>query len=234
VKESIFTIKNAVLRRGGQAEPFVRLLSVIELFESEILSIIGPSGCGKSTLLDVIGLVLRPDSAEDYDLSVANGRRYTSLHRSDEVQLMKLRRRHFGYILQSGGLIGSMSVKENVLTASRFSDQLLDQIWYANLLDILGLSGLTQRKPRELSGGQRQRVAIARALVHKPRFVLADEPTAAVDAQLANEVCEAFRQAAKQLGATVIMVTHNKDLAYEYSDRVLDLGEREQSTLLRI
>ena len=234
MKLPILTIKNAVLRRGGQAEPFVRLLSFIELFESEILSIIGPSGCGKSTLLDVIGLVLQPDSAEEFEISVANGISYSSLHRSDEVQLMKLRRCHFGYVLQSGGLIGSMTVKENILTASRFSDQSFDQIWYSNLLDILGINGLAERKPRELSGGQRQRVAIARALVHKPRFVLADEPTAAVDAVLANEVCEAFRQAAKLLGATVMMVTHNKDLAYQYSDRVLDLGDRDQNTLARI
>lgn len=215
-------------------EPFTVRLSEFDLLPGEILSIVGPSGCGKSTVLDVVGLVLRPESAEEFVLTLASGMSHSFLHRRSENFIMELRRRHFGYILQSGGLVGSMSVKENILTASRFSDSALDTSWYSALLEILGIKDLTHRKPRELSGGQRQRVAIARALVHKPRFVLADEPTAAVDARLADDVCEAFRRAAKELGATVLMVTHNREMADRFSDRLLDLGNSAYSPESRI
>ncbi len=230
----ILSIRNAILTRGGRVEPFTVRLSEFDLLQGEILSIVGPSGCGKSTLLDVVGLVLRPESAEEFVLTLASGMSHSSLHRRPENLIMELRRRHFGYILQSGGLVGSMSVKENILTASRFSDRPLDTSWYSALLGILGIKDLTHRKPRELSGGQRQRVAIARALVHKPRFVLADEPTAAVDARLADDVCEAFRRAAKELGATVLMVTHNREMADRFSDRLLDLGNSAYSPVSRI
>jgi putative ABC transport system ATP-binding protein len=230
----ILSIRNAKLCRGESNDAFRVHLSELVLFKGEILSIVGPSGCGKSTLMDVIGLILRPQSAEEFGLTLSCGTSHQSVHRCPEPLVMKLRRQQFGYILQSGGLIGSMSVKENILTASRFSDRPLDLDWYATLLRILGLIDLPSRKPRELSGGQRQRVAIARALVHKPRFVLADEPTAAVDAQLAEEVCEAFRQAAKQLEATVVMVTHNREMADRFSDRLLDLGNAMTSPVSRI
>lgn len=234
MEEGILSIRNAVLRRGTVAEGFSIRISELSLQQGELLAILGPSGCGKSTLLDMIGLILPPVSAEAFDLDLGGGRLFRSLHRAREQRLMTLRRRHFGYILQSGGLIASITVRENILTAVRFSDRSLDQGRFSMLVDALGLGGLLSRKPRELSGGQRQRVAIARALIHNPQMVLADEPTAAIDHNLAQEVCGVLRDCAKQLHTTVAMVTHNRELAVAFADRILDLGASHGSPVSRI
>lgn len=234
MEEAILNIQNAVLRRGSAAEGFSIRVSEFSLQAGELLAILGPSGCGKSTLLDMIGLILPPLSAESFDLNLGGGRLFRSLHREREQRLMNLRRRHFGYILQSGGLIASMSVRENILTTVKFSDRGLDQGRFSMLVDALGLGGLLSRKPRELSGGQRQRVAIARALIHNPQIVLADEPTAAIDHNLAQEVCGVLRDCAKQLHTTVAMVTHDRELASAFADRILDLGASHGSPVSRI
>jgi putative ABC transport system ATP-binding protein len=139
-----------------------------------------------------------------------------------------------GYILQSGGLIGSLSVRENILTGTHFSKTRLNKARFEEIAEVLKIGDLLRRKPRELSGGQRQRVAIARALAHGPRLVFADEPTAAVDHELAQGVCETLRACAKDLGAAVVMVTHNRDLAQTFSDRTIDLGDRHNSPLTKL
>ncbi len=230
----LLSIQNATIRRGSASDGFAIHVADLNLAEGELVAILGPSGCGKSTLLDTLGLVLRPTSAELFDLDLGGGGLFTSLHRQDEQRLMNLRRRHFGYVLQSGGLIASMSVRENIHTAVRFSDRSLDRSRFAMLIEVLGLGGLLDRKPRELSGGQRQRVAIARALVHKPRLVLADEPTAAIDHRLARDVCDALRSCAKELGSAVVMVTHNRELAEIFADRTFDLDAPHTSPVTRI
>ncbi len=232
--DRLVNIENAIIRRGGVADGFAIEISELALEEGEFVAILGPSGCGKSTLLDTLGLVLRPVTAETFEIDLGDGRLYTSLHKKDEGSLLKLRRRHLGYILQSGGLIASMSVIDNILTAVRFSDRSLDRGRLSMLVDKLGLGSLLARRPRELSGGQRQRVAIARALVHSPRLVLADEPTAAIDHKLSREVCEALRSCAKELKSAVVMVTHNRELADKFADRIIDLENATQSKVSRI
>lgn len=197
----------------------------------EFLSIIGPSGCGKSTLLDVIGLVLRPETAEAFDLDFGGGALFSAVHKLEERRLKALRRRHLGYILQSGGLIGSLSVAENILTSVTFAGGRRGSPGLDAIAGTLEIGHLLNRKPRELSGGQRQRVAIARALVHRPHLVLADEPTAAVDHDLAQGVCAALQACAGEFGTSVVMVTHNHDLARSFSDRIIDLEDPAVSPL---
>lgn len=195
-------------------------VSDLTLKKGEFLCLLGPSGCGKSTLLDMLGLVFRPVSAEVFELQIEDRMTIRQVHRLGTSELMKIRRCHFGYILQSGGLIQSMSVRENIMLSVRFSNRRLDRTRFCSLIDILDIGSLLDRKPRDLSGGQRQRVAIARSLVHSPSVVLADEPTAAVDYKLSMDVCGALRDASRELGSSVVMVTHNQEIASKFADRI--------------
>ncbi len=232
--ETLLEIREAILRRGSVSEGFAVRVGEFAVRSSELLAILGPSGCGKSTLLDTLGLVLRPDSAEVFEIDLGGGRLFTGLHRRDESRLLQIRRQHMGYILQSGGLIPSLSIRENILTTCHFSGKRFDRERFSVLVERLALGPLLSRRPRDLSGGQRQRAAIARALVHGPSLVLADEPTAAVDHKLADEVCHTLRECAKELGAAVVMVTHNRELAASFADRILDLGDPLNRTVTRV
>ena len=199
-------------------------VSDLTLGTGEFLCLVGPSGCGKSTLLDMLGLVLRPTSAEVFDLQADDKRVIRGVHRLRDSELMRIRRRHFGYILQSGGLIPCMTVKENIMLAVDFSGKRFDRDRFSSLVDLLDISPLLGRKPRDLSGGQRQRVAIARSLVHSPKVVLADEPTAAIDYKLSMDVCGALRECSRELGASVVMVTHDLEMANRFADRIYKVG----------
>jgi putative ABC transport system ATP-binding protein len=221
----VLVIRNAVVKRGPAGAEFTLRIPEFRLLRGEFVAILGPSGCGKSTLLDTLGLVLRPEFAEEFIFQPGGGARITSLHREPEASLSRLRRRHFGYVLQSGGLIPSLTVEQNIQTALTFSDRRTEPARLSDLLRALGIHHLLRRKPSELSGGQRQRVAIARALVHEPSLILADEPTAAVDLTLAGEVCNALRDRARESGCAVAMVTHNPELASSFADRVFDLSK---------
>lgn len=218
---TLMSLRNVEVRRGG----FALLIPEFQCSAGEFIAIVGPSGCGKSTLLDTLGLVLRPHVAEEFVFSPRSNPSLSGLHREPESVLAKLRRRHFGYVLQTGGLIPSLTVEQNIRTTMDFSDRRCDSTRLRMLLESLGIADLLRRKPAQLSGGQRQRVAIARALAHEPSIILADEPTAAVDLALAGEVCSALREQAKQCGAAIVMVTHNPDLARDYSDRMIDLAK---------
>jgi putative ABC transport system ATP-binding protein len=215
------SLRHTEVKRGG----FSLQIPEFQCFAGEFISIVGPSGCGKSTLLDTLGLVLRPHLSDEFLFSPGDKQSFSTLHREPESMLAGLRRRYFGYVLQSGGLIPSLTVEQNIRTTLDFSGARHDATRLRLLLESLGIAELLRRRPAQLSGGQRQRVAIARALAHGPSMILADEPTAAVDLSLAGEVCSALRNQAKQCGAAVVMVTHNTDLAREYSDRMIDLAK---------
>jgi putative ABC transport system ATP-binding protein len=220
----IIKVSNARLKRGSGEEEFTLEVNDFSLGHGEFVSLLGPSGCGKSTMLDMLGLILKPVFAEVFDLEIEGHGIIRNAHRLGASELMRIRRRHFGYVLQSGGLISSMTVRDNIMVAVQFSDRRFDSERFRGLVELLDIGSLLQRKPRELSGGQRQRVAIARALVHKPAVVLADEPTAAIDHRLATDVCRALRDASKEVGSSIVMVTHNQDIGRSFSDRVIEYG----------
>jgi len=220
----VINITNARLKRGSGDEAFTREVDDFGLVQGEFISLLGPSGCGKSTMLDMLGLILRPIFAEVFDLEIEDHGIIRNAHRLSTSELMRIRRRHFGYILQSGGLISSMTVRDNIMVAVQFSDRRFDRERFHTLVELLNIGSLLRRKPRELSGGQRQRVAIARALVHKPAVVLADEPTASIDHLLAADVCRALREASKEMGSSIVMVTHNQAMGRAFSDRVIEFG----------
>jgi len=173
-------------------------------------ALVGPSGCGKSTALDLLAATLRPDRVEE--LTVADGDLAALWRAGASGALTAWRARRIGYVLQTGGLLGSLSVAENI----RLSRRLLGLPGWGSataVVERLGLSRLLQRRPAQLSIGERQRVAVARALAHDPAVVLADEPTAALDPALAEEVMTLLSELALEQGTTLLVVTHDAELA---------------------
>jgi putative ABC transport system ATP-binding protein len=179
----------------------------------ERLVVLGPSGSGKSTLLDILAFLVRPDSVGRFSFAVGGStHNIGSVWRTTPARLAALRARHIGYVLQTGGLLPYLSVRENVLLPRRLLGQSglgpLDA-----LAGTLGIGELLGRYPAQLSVGQRQRVAVVRALAHEPALVLADEPTAALEAGLALAVADALVDASSAVNAALVMVTHDEAVA---------------------
>src|SRR5919108_1627454 len=182
-----------------------------EVKRGEFVSIVGPSGSGKSTLLNVIGALDRPTSGKVF----INGQDIFLL---DDARLSDVRSRLIGFIFQSYNLVNRMSVQENVelpaVFSGRSSSSSSDSHTRAlKLLEILGIKDKAKQKPVDLSGGEQQRVAIARALINDPALVLADEPTGNLDTKTGREVFDLLKMLSDRFGTTVVMVTHNLDLA---------------------
>ena len=182
----------------------------------EFVAIVGDSGCGKSTLLDMLALVLRPTSCTGFVLGPGHGFRGADLlalwSRGDQSRLAEIRRTQLGYVLQTGGLLPFLSVEENIRLPCRLAGTSAEPGAIRALAERIGIAGVLSKKPQHLSGGQRQRAAILRALIHSPRLILADEPTAAVDKARAVSIVTDFAALARDLGTTIVMVTHDQDL----------------------
>ncbi|MBN2550849.1 MAG: ABC transporter ATP-binding protein [Anaerolineales bacterium] len=185
----------------------------------EFVAIMGPSGSGKSTLLHLLGGLDSPSSGEVY----LNGE---SLSMLGDDAITRLRRRKVGFIFQFYNLLPTLSAAENVglpllidgQTMSRHRQRIEE------LMSLVGLGDRTDHRPDQLSGGQQQRVAIARAFVNQPEIVLADEPTGNLDSRSGTAILELLRRTCRELGATIIMVTHDPRAA-SYADRVVFLKD---------
>jgi len=175
----------------------------------EFLAILGPSGSGKSTLLNLIGALDKPTSGK---LMIEG----TDVSTLTDNQLTDIRRR-IGFVFQFFNLIPRFTAKDNVELSLSISDvpKAERKKRAEQLLETVGLKERMNHKPAELSGGQQQRVAIARALANNPRFLLMDEPTGNIDSKTAHEVIELVRNLNKEKGVTIIMVTHDQNLAHE-------------------
>ncbi|AZN30358.1 ABC transporter ATP-binding protein [Flaviflexus salsibiostraticola] len=185
----------------------------------ESLAIMGPSGSGKSTLLHVLSGILRPDSGTVWlgDTDVTGLR---------DHERSRLRRERFGFVFQDGQLVDELSAAENVafplLLAGWKRSKALREA--SRWLERLGLSGMESRKPGEMSGGQAQRVAIARSLVHRPAVVFADEPTGALDQATGHEVMQILTTVCQMSGATLIVVTHDMEVA-KWCNRLVEIRD---------
>jgi putative ABC transport system ATP-binding protein len=179
-----------------------------EVMRGEFVSIVGPSGSGKSTLLNVIGALDRPTSGKVF----INGQDIFLL---DDARLSDVRSRLIGFIFQSYNLVNRMSVQENVEFPAIFSERPSSdsRTRALELLETLGIKDKAKQKPVDLSGGEQQRVAIARALINDPALVLADEPTGNLDTKTGREVFDLLKMLSDRFGTTVVMVTHNLELA---------------------
>jgi len=181
----------------------------LEIKQKEYISIIGSSGSGKSTLMYLIGLLEHPSSGkillEGKDVS----------HFSDE-KLSKIRNNYVGFVFQSFNLINKFTVFENVLLPTRYAKANIDFNPQKRADELLKKLGIYERKdffPNKISGGEQQRVAIARALMMKPKIILADEPTGNLDTKTGDEILDVLEDLNKDVGVTVVLVTHEKIVA---------------------
>lgn len=205
----------------GRAEVKVNALknANISINKKEFVAIVGPSGSGKSTLLHLIGGLENPSKGtvkiEEQDI-----------YKLSEYKLATYRRRKIGFIFQQYNLIPVLNVRENIELPLRLDKGKIDKEYIDDLMEFLGLTNREKHLPNQLSGGQQQRVAIARALAAKPAIILADEPTGNLDTKTADEVINLLKLSIKKYNQTVIMITHNEQIAKK-ADRVISIVDGE-------
>ncbi len=201
---------------GEGALAFQALKGVdLDITQSDFVAIMGPSGSGKSTAMNILGCLDRPTTGE----YLFKGVHVESLSRDDRAQL---RRRYFGFVFQGFNLLARTSAQENVELPLLYRGESATarHAAAARALEAVGLKGWEHHTPAELSGGQQQRVAIARAIVTGPAVLLADEPTGNLDTQRSHEIMELLWQLNAEQGITVLMVTHEPDMA-AYARRIV-------------
>ncbi len=187
--------------------------------EGEIVAIVGKSGAGKTTLLQIIGTLDRPNSGQ----VVIDGTEVFSL---DEKALAQWRNRHIGFIFQFHQLLPEFTALENVMIPGMIAGEKQAELREraTRLLNELGLAERLEHKPNQLSGGEKQRVAAARALMMSPKVILADEPSGSLDEQNKQELHRLLQHLRDQYRQTIIIVTHDKELA-AIADRVLEIRD---------
>ncbi|MCU0641236.1 MAG: ABC transporter ATP-binding protein [Candidatus Margulisbacteria bacterium] len=206
-------------KRGAETVRAVNNVS-LAVEAGDFLAIHGASGSGKSTLLNLLGCLDNPDGGE---ITVSGHEIFKPGMKLSEGTLTKIRRENFGYIFQKFYLIPTLTVFENIVLPGVFyckdcQDKVLER---ANqLLSELGIDKRRNHLPGEISGGEMQRVGIARALVNNPAILLADEPTGNLDSKRANEIGEILTKLNRENKKTIIMVTHNQDLAKLASSKI--------------
>ena len=183
----------------------------------EFVAIIGKSGSGKSTLLHMLGGLDEPtDGSVLIDGKILSGLK--------KEQLAIFRRRKIGFIFQNYNLVPDLNVYENVVLPVELDGRKVDEEYVSEILELLGLSKKKDAFPGNLSGGQQQRVAIARAVAAKPVIILADEPTGNLDSATSHEVLGLLKMAARQFSQTIILITHDRDIA-QLADRIIRIED---------
>ena len=185
--------------------------------EGEFVAIVGASGSGKSTLLHLLGGVDKPTSGTVH----VNGK---DIYKLSEKDLAIFRRREVGLIYQFYNLIPILNVEENITLPLELDSKHADKEELNKLLKTLGMENRVKHLPNQLSGGQQQRVSIGRALITKPSIVLADEPTGNLDSKASDEIMELLKKANKEYKQTIIMITHNMELA-KVADRIIEIED---------
>ena len=207
-----------VFRLGGVDVPALRGVS-LEIDSGEFAAVLGPSGSGKSTLFHVIGGMLAPTSGS---VRLAG---QELLHLTD-AERTQLRKSLVGFVFQRFNLIATLTAEENIRIAQHIAGTASDDDGHLDqIIAILGIQHRLRHKPYALSGGEQQRVAIARALVNQPRIVLADEPTGNLDSENSVAVLDTLKRLNKELGQTVVMITHDADAAAHCANRVIRMKD---------
>ncbi|MBL8775245.1 MAG: ABC transporter ATP-binding protein [Acidimicrobiales bacterium] len=203
----------------GRGEAEVRALDgvTVAFGGGRFTAIMGPSGSGKSTLMHCLAGL---DTLSSGSVRVGD----TDLSALKERQLTKLRRDRIGFVFQAFNLVPTLSAEENITLPMALAGRRPDQAWVDHVIDTVGLRPRLEHRPSELSGGQQQRVAVARALASRPEIVFADEPTGNLDSRTGAEILSFMRQAVRELGQTIVMVTHDP-VASSYADRALFLED---------
>ena len=203
----------------GKDESLVKAVDGIdlEIENGKFTAIIGTSGSGKSTLLHCIAGLDKPTEGKvflgDEDL-----------YKLSDSELSKIRRKEFGFIFQSFNLIPVLSVYDNIVLPILLDGSKEDPIYIDSIIKSMGLGEQVKKFPNELSGGQQQRVAIARALSNRPSVIFADEPTGNLDSKTTEEVMQVLRDTVNDFGRTLVMITHNQEIA-ETADRIVTISD---------
>lgn len=219
VETSIAASMSGGVKVYGTGTAEVRALDGVDIgFEqARFTAIMGPSGSGKSTLLHTLAGLDTLSSGTvhigDVELGTLNDRKLTML-----------RRERVGFIFQAFNLIPTLTAEENITLPMDIAGTTADPDWFDNVVGILGLDDRLGHRPSELSGGQQQRVAAARALVSRPEIIFADEPSGNLDSKSGSELLDFMRRAVRELGQTIVMVTHDP-VAASYADRVVFLAD---------
>ena len=205
--------------RVGKVEvPALRGVS-LSVEKGEFVSVVGPSGSGKSTLFYLLGGLARADSGR----VIVDGDDFVQLSDSERT---RLRRRKIGFVFQKFNLLPTLNARSNIEIAVDIAgtNGNRDVAYFDKIVGLLGLEKRLPHRPSELSGGEQQRVALARALINKPAIVLADEPTGNLDSNNSVVVLDMLRHSNRELGQTVLMITHNPEAA-GYSDRIIHMRD---------
>lgn len=189
----------------------------LSIEKGEFIAITGPSGSGKSTLLHLLGGVDRPTSGKVYINDV-------DIYNLKTKDLSIFRRRNIGLIYQFYNLIPVLNLKENILLPAELDNRKIDKEYLNDLMKTLGLSDRENHLPNQLSGGQQQRTSIGRALINRPSIVLADEPTGNLDSKNSKEILEILKVSVKKYNQTLIMITHDKNIALQ-ADRIIGIED---------
>ncbi|MBQ4267050.1 MAG: ABC transporter ATP-binding protein [Clostridia bacterium] len=203
----------------GEGENQVKALDNVSFSvpKGQFVAIIGPSGSGKSTLLHILGGVDRPTSGKVY----LDGQ---DVYAQNEDQLAIFRRRQVGLIYQFYNLIPVLNVTENITLPVLMDGKKVDKAYLDELVGLLSLKGREKHLPNELSGGQQQRVSIGRALINNPAVMLADEPTGNLDSKNSHEILELLKLSHKKYGQTLIVITHDSNIALQ-ADRIITIND---------
>lgn len=203
----------------GKGENQVRALDGVSLSveQGQFAAVVGTSGSGKSTLLHMLGGLDRPDEGKVY----VDGKDIFSL---TEEALTIFRRRKIGFVFQSYNLVPVLSVYENVALPVELDGKKADRAFIEEILDTLGILQKARSLPGQLSGGQQQRAAIARALASRPSILLCDEPTGNLDSRTSQDVLGLLKLSGQKFGQTIVMITHNEEIA-QMADRIIRIED---------
>ena len=203
----------------GQGESCVHALGNVnlEVEKGEFLAIVGTSGSGKSTLLHMLGGLDRPTSGD----VIVDG---ISVFNLMDDELTIFRRRKIGFVFQAFNLVPVLNVYENIVLPLELDGEKIDKEYVEEIIDTLMLTSKKEMLPNQLSGGQQQRVAIARALAFRPAIILADEPTGNLDSKTGQDVLSLLKVSADKYGQTIVMITHNDEIA-QLADRIIRIED---------
>jgi putative ABC transport system ATP-binding protein len=203
--------------RSGKVETSALCGVDFDVLPGEFVSVMGPSGCGKSTLLYVIGGLARATKGR----VLVDG---NDLAAMSDAERTRLRRHKVGFIFQRFNLLPTLDAFGNIAIAQHIHGNGFDPHRFARVTEMLGLTHRLRHRPSEMSGGEQQRVAIARAIINEPKIVLADEPTGNLDTKNSDAVLNMLSQLNRELGQTIVMITHNPEAA-AYGQRIVHMRD---------
>ena len=185
--------------------------------EGELVAVVGPSGCGKSTLLHILGGLTCPTSGH----VLVDGNDFSKMTDADRT---RFRRHTIGFVFQRFNLLPTLTARNNIAIAQYIQGNGFNPHRFQAVVEMLGIQDKLEHRPYALSGGEQQRVAIARAVICEPKILLADEPTGNLDSHMSQEIMSIFTELNRQDGITIIMITHEHDIA-KYAQRIIYLRD---------